>query len=482
MSRRLVAAVIAFGSAALVALIAQRRPAPGAQSSATAPPRAAAGSFDELIVERAGARTTISKQSHGQGRGQGDAYWVTAPLTYAADPGAAPAAFEAIEKLDASSVVTTRAARYAELGVELTGDDKARGIAVSVARAGGAGAHPTASARALLALVIGKTVGTGTMVRVRGANGADPVWQVNGDLRALFDKSTADWRDRSVTTFAVADAREIAIDARDGARIVLRTSAAGPAAGEASPHPRPASAPKWQVVQSSQEMAAIDDAVPNEIVSTMADLKASDFADGATPAASGLAPPRLTVTVTLQNGEKDLLLVGDDTTADEVFVKTPDSAQIFRVKHFNADRIARRPIQFGRKLLCDLPEAEIDAISVANGANSFALARAAGAWRATAPRSLVIDPEKVVAFPTIFRGWRAPRVAEAADERAPFGASVIEISGRTKSARCTVVAAPHPRERGAYLARALPGGGDTFVLPSWMIDRVAVRLDAIRAR
>ena len=37
-----------------------------------------------------------------------------------------------------------------------------------------------------------------------------------------------------------------------------------------------------------------------------------------------------------------------------------------------------------------------------------------------------------------------------------------------------------PREPGAYLARALPGP-EVYVLPRWMIDRVAVTLDAIRA-
>ena len=43
--------------------------------------------------------------------------------------------------------------------------------------------------------------------------------------------------------------------------------------------------------------------VPNELVKTMSDLKASDFADGVTAGAAGLEPPVLTVTVTLKTGK-----------------------------------------------------------------------------------------------------------------------------------------------------------------------------------
>jgi len=51
-------------------------------------------------------------------------------------------------------------------------------------------------------LIIGKTLGAGTMVRVPGK---DDVWQAIGSIKYSFDKSAADWRDKSITTFAVAD-------------------------------------------------------------------------------------------------------------------------------------------------------------------------------------------------------------------------------------------------------------------------------------
>jgi hypothetical protein len=455
MSARLAFATLAFLAAAAGAGAVLRRPVAGTKAPDGAP--FLVGAFDTIVVDKDGARTTLRRHDGG--------FWVTAPVAYPADPGAASAAFTAIEKLDPGAIVTRRPRRYAELLVDLDGGP-GRGVGVTVVRGGAAGAPGD---RAVLALVIGKTVDTGTMVRVRGGGGGDAVWQVNGDLRALFDKGTADWRDRSVTTFPAAEAREVAIDTQDGARIVVRKQEAGDggAAG-------------WQVAQSSVEIAALDELIPQEIVATLAALKASDFADGALPAAVGLAPPRLTVTVTLHSGEKDLLLVGGDAGADEVFVKTPDSTQVFRVKRFNIDRIARRPIQFRRKVLCDLPEAEIDTISVARAVDPFTLVKDARGWRASAPRGLAVDPDKIVAFPTIFRGWRAPRLAEDAGERAAFTRPTVTITGRTRSARCAIAAAPHPREPDTYLARALPDP-EVYVLPRWMIDRVAVALDAIRA-
>ncbi|HET6148153.1 MAG TPA: DUF4340 domain-containing protein [Polyangia bacterium] len=466
MRARLALAGVAFLAAAAGAGAVLRRPPPGTPAPHANPFHL--GGFDSLAVEKNGARTTLRKRADG--------FWVVAPITYAADPSAATAAFAALEKLDPGAIVTRRPQRYAELEVDVEGegdngegDGKPRGLGVTVFADAAAG-HGASGGAAILSLVIGKTVDGGTMVRVRGGAGADAVWQVNGDLRAILDKGTSDWRDRSVTTFPAGEAREIAIDVDDDAHIVVRKTDAGDAG-----------TPGWRVVQSSEEIAAIDDQVPREIVATLAALKASDFADGVTPAAAGLAPPRLTVAVTLQGGEKDLLLIGGDAGADAVFVKTPDNAQIFHVARFDIERIAHRPIQFRRKVLCDLPEADVDTISITRAADSFTLVRDARGWRASAPRGLNVDPDKVAAFPTIFRGWRAPRIAEDARDRAAFTAPTVTITGRTRSARCAIAAVPHPRQPDAYLARALPGP-EIYVVPGWMIDRVAVKLDTIRAR
>src|SRR5439155_6305044 len=123
----------------------------GVNPHASAPFRA--GAIDTLEITARGEHTTLRRRADG--------IWVTAPVNYVADPGAAPAAFEAIEKLEPSAIVTSRPQRYEELQV-----DPAQGIGVR-ARLGD---------RTKLDLVIGKKLDEGTLVRLRQASGtgADP--------------------------------------------------------------------------------------------------------------------------------------------------------------------------------------------------------------------------------------------------------------------------------------------------------------------
>ena len=121
------------------------------------------------------------------------------------------------------------------------------------------------------------------------------------------------------------------------------------------------------MVRSSHDIPALDALVPTELLSTLSSLKASDFADGTTAAAAGLAPPELTITVTLGSGERDVLSIGHAAGSDDFFVKTNESPQIFRVKAFNIERLAQRPIQFRNRLLCPLVDRDIEQITVKNG-------------------------------------------------------------------------------------------------------------------
>ena len=453
---RLIASAIAFVVCAGAAVVSVRSPALGVNPHATAPFHA--GAIDTLEITARGEHTTLRRRADG--------IWVTAPVNFVADPGAAPPAFEAIEKLEPNAIVTTRPQRYQELQV-----DPAQGI----------GVRALLGDRVKVDLMIGKKLDEGTMVRLRQtAATADPVWQVTGDLRVLFDKVTAEWRDRSVTAFTPADAREIAIDTRDGEHLVVRSEdQPGP--------PAPTGPRKWTLVRSSRDIPVLDELVPNELVKTMSDLKANDFADGVTAAAAGLEPPALTVTVTLKSGEKDVLQIGNAAGNDESFVKTTEGPQIFRVKAFNIERLAQRPVQFRNKLLCPLSDADIDEISVKNGADSFVVAREAGAqsWRATAPRGLRVDPSKVAPLASAFRAWRAPRIAESRHPADLAGRPTIVISGTGPKGRCSVTAVMNPGTltggEDAFLAIA-PPSTDVFVLPRWMIDRVALKLAELRAQ
>jgi hypothetical protein len=402
----------------------------------------AARSFDTLEVTRAGVKVSVRR---GDGR-----FDLIAPVAYPADEPTARAAFSALEHLD---LVAPPAARAAIPGGG--GDDELR----VTARQDG---------RALLELFVGRRIEGGTLVRIGGRDGR---WKARGAVRELFDKSPNEWRDHQITSFASGDAERIAVETFDGARIALARSRGGDADHD-----------RWRVTSSSVPIGNLDDRVPRELVTTLSWLEASDFADTITPAAAGLEPPALTVSVGLAGGRTASVLIGKatgrDGKLDEFFVKTPDRPQILVVKRFNVDRINRRPVQFRDKTLCDIPDADMISFRVTRGPHSYEVVRDGGAWHATHPSGLEIDPDKVAPLATVFRRWSAPVIAEDPPGNAVSAPRAV-IVGHSKNSSCTIRVGREPKREAGYFIQT-PASRDIYIVPKWMIDRIAVRLDEIQ--
>jgi hypothetical protein len=410
-------------------------------ASARSVPVLAVGSFDTLEATRAGVQVSVRR---GEGR-----FDVIAPVAYPADEPTARAAFSALERLD---LVAAPAARAAIPG---GGDGELR----VTARQDG---------RALLELFVGRRIEGGTLVRIGGRDGR---WKARGPLRELFDKSPSEWRDHQITSFASGEAERIAVETFDGARITLARSRGGDADHD-----------RWRVTSSSVPIGNLDDRVPRELVTTLSWLEASDFADTITPAAAGLEPPALTVSVGLRGGRTAAVLIGKatgrDGKLDEFFVKTPDRPQILVVKRFNVDRINRRPVQFRDKTLCDISDADMISFRVTRGPHSYEVVRDGGAWHATRPSGLEIDPDKVAPLATVFRRWSAPVIAEDPPGNAVSAPRAV-IVGHSKDSSCTIRVGREPKQEAGYFIQT-PASPDIYIVPKWMIDRIAVRLDEIQ--
>jgi hypothetical protein len=447
--RGLLAAAGAFVVLGLLALATLRRPQPAERAASRARPAARLGphDFDTLEVHRTQDRDswTTLHRTPSEVR-------VAAPVDYPADPPAGAAAFAAIEKLDFLDLVTDRPERYADSQV-----DAGKGIRV-IARKGGQGGS------AVLDLVVGKSVADyGTLVRLQSQ--AD-VWQVAGELREVFDKGPSDWRDRAVTTFRPSDVQSIEITAADGGRIVLRKT------GTKTNFKHD----DWEVVSSTVAIDRLDQLAPNQLVETMSSLKASTFADGAVTAASaGLDPPALRVSVALAGWPNVNLLIGERGGDSEAYVRNPEVPQLFLIKDFNLERIARRPLQFRDKTLCNISEPELAAFSVANGSDSYALIKRDGAWIAQRPAGL--DTAKLAPLANVFRAFAAPSIAEQFAANT-FSTTAVVINARSKTASCTIRVGAETADRQSYYV-ATPASKDVYVVPKWMIDRVAIRLDAL---
>jgi Domain of unknown function (DUF4340) len=473
MNRKTLSALGVFVVLGALALIALRQPEKG-ERAADHPhpvPKLSPVEITSLEVTRGGSTTTI-KNECGK-------YRIAAPVAYAADEPAAKAAFEGLGKMDISDLVTEQKTKQAEFEV----DDKS-GIRV-VAK------HDD---RVLADLIVGKSVGAGTMVR---PSGNDETWRASGITRYVFDKGPADWRDKSIVTFPMADATKLEVAAKDGSKIALqKAGVAEDGKGQDGKDQKkpPGGDDKWAVTQSSVKIDKLDEAVPNGIASAMASWKANDFADGVSPADAGLAPPELTVTLGAKGGPADknvTILIGGKKGDDEVYVKKADAPQIFLVKRYNLERIDKRPMEFRDKTLCDVASADLTEIAVSAGDRSYTLVKSGSDWKAAKPAKLEIDSSKVTPIAGGFKDWKGNGFAEDQSLKsnglakpkaviAVKAASKGKGKGKSSAPACQIRVGDETKDKINYYV-ASAKSPDVYTAPKWAIDRILVKPDELKS-
>jgi hypothetical protein len=448
MNRKTLLALASVAGLALIAVIALTRPQKGENASdrARPVPRMDTAEIETLEVTKGGVKSVVVKD--------GAAYKVTAPVAYAADEAVAKAAFEGLKKMSVSDLVTEKTDKQAEFEV----DDKA-GIHMVVKEKGG---------KVLTDLIVGKTTGPGTMVRLSGKN---EIWTATGISKYLFDKSAADWRDKSITTFTLTDAERVEVATKDGGKTIVKKTGA-----KAGPEDA------WEVVESSVKIDKLDHSVPNGIASALSIWKANDFADGAKLADVGLEPAALTVTVGLKGGKKVTALIGNKKGEDEYYAKTPEAPQVFIVKKYNADRVMKRPIEFRDKTLCDIADSDVSEIAVSNGDNSYTISRgekSGSDWKAVKPAKLEVDSSKVT-FASAFKDMKAQSFAEDATPKSNglVKPKTIVAKGKTK-ATCSLKVGDETKDKLNYYLMS-DKGSDVYLAPKWNVDRILVKLDDLK--
>ncbi len=448
MNRKTLYALATFAGLAILAVIALTRPQKGERTSDHPSPVAPINPADVETIEvtKSGATTVIKHD--------GTKYAVTAPVAYPADEAVAKAAFEGVGKIKVSDLVTEQKAKQAEFEA----DDKSGIHLVAKAKSG----------KVLADVIVGKSTGPGTMVRPAGK---DEIWQATGISRYMFDKSPADWRDKSITTFTAADAEKVEVATRDGGKTIVKKTGAKVGSDDA-----------WDVVESSVKIDKLDNAVPNGIASAMAMWKAQDFGDAVKPADAGLDPAALTVTVDLKGGKKATALIGNKKGDDEYYVKTPEAPQVFVVKKYNLERVMKRPIEFRDKTLCDIPDTDISEIAVSHGDNSFTIAKSGSEWKASKPPKFEVDSSKV-SFASAFKDWKAQSFAEDATPKTnglakPQATIVAKGKGKTP-ALCTIKVGDETKDKLNYYVMS-GKSADVYLAPKWNVDRVMVKLDDIK--
>jgi len=446
MNKKTLIALGAFVVLGIIAIVALRAPEKGERASDRSRPIPSldVAQITTVDVTKGGVTTTLKKE--------GETYRVTAPVAYAADAGNAKAVWEGLGKMDVSDLVTDQPSKQSEFQV----DDK-DGVRV-VAK------H---DAQVLADLIVGKSVGAGTMVRLPGKN---EIWQASGINRFTFDKPASDWRDKSITTFAAGDAQKLDVATKDGAKLSLKKTGT-----------KEGSEDKWQVVDSTVKIDKLDNATANGVISALASWKANDFADGAKLTEAGLEPPALTVTVGLKDGKSVSVLLGAKKGEDELYAKKSDAPQIFLVKKYNVERINKTPVEFRDKTLCNIDGADVTEVSVSAGDKSYALVKSGSEWKATKPK-MEVDASKVTPITNAFKDWKATGFAEdqSAKNNGLAKPKVITAKSKDKGAPlCQIKVGDESKDKLSYFVMT-GKGNNVLVAPKWSIDRVLVKPDDLK--
>jgi hypothetical protein len=461
MNRKTLIAGGVFVVLAAIAFFVLRAPEKGVRTGDAPRPIAkiGAGEIDTLEVTKDGKTTVIKKE--------GSTYKVAAPTAYAADQDGAKQAFEAIEKLDFTSIVSDQKAKQDEYEVG------AKGLRVVAKKSDGKGDKTLADLR------IGKVLSSTTAVRPEGS---DQIWQAAGSLKFTFDKDAAGWRDKSILTFEEGDAERLEVVSKTGGKIALKRPAKGDAGAAGA-------GGEWTVVESTVKVDPLDTGVAPGMISALSSFKANDFADGASAGETGLDAPSLTVTVGLKGGKTHTIQIGNKKGEEDFYVKAGDRPQVFLVKKYNLDRVNKRPVEFRDKTICNLNEGDVTEVAVVRSKDPFTLVKdpkksGDDAWKLSKPAGVALETSKVGSILAGFKDWKATTFSEESSAKAMgLDKPTATVNARTnvKGSACVVkIGAETADKQGYYVERS--GSADVFVAPKWSVDRVLQKLDDLKKK
>ena len=364
MEKKNLYALVAFVALSVAAVFSLRSPEQGERVGER--PRAIAeikpGSIGSLDVAQPGDKDKVSLTK------KGDKWQVTAPYDKPADPTVAKAAVEALEKVRWGDLVTQQKTKHAEFEVS---DEKA--VHIVAKDSGGA---------VLADLYIGKASGNATMVRVAGK---DDVWQALDLYASTYKREGKTWRDHGIYDLKADDAEKLVI-VGGGTKVSLERVA--PAAGaDGKPGSQNIYEAKWKIAEGDAVLKPgleVDNMLLNRMVQSVSTLRASDFQDASKPEDVGFAqgaPGQISVTVRYKEGKSAGVRIGQ-LKGDDYFVQTIDNPQVFSVKKFGLETVAHIPQDIRDKSLLSLKAEQIDAVTVAQGADVVSIKSVDKTWKA----------------------------------------------------------------------------------------------------
>lgn len=255
----------------------------------------------------------------------GTSWRLAAPVDADASQSAVSTALDKLVELEVTGIAATRRENHARLEV-----DDAHAVRVIVR-------HGTET---LVDLLIGAYKGGNTMVRVHGQ---DRVLAVEGSIKFAFNKEPKDWRDRTITSLAADDVREISFASTKGRFHFIKTGSDwGQAPGEA-PLARFAPSKVQSLVASLMRVSAVDFGEPS-VTREAAGIR-DDGATVSMQLSSDGGPSQVLLHIGNARGEGDR----------EYYMTREGSDVLFVISKYLADRMQPDGDQFQNPLDAGVP-------------------------------------------------------------------------------------------------------------------------------
>jgi Domain of unknown function (DUF4340) len=424
-------AVIALGGIAFAVL---RSPEKG-QRQGPAPrpiPEIKANDIAQLELTNDKGETTKIERVGAEWR-------VKSPGDYKADQQGVKMVLDGLEKLTFSDIASQNPEKQAELGV-----------------ADGKGARVVAKngARTIADLHVGKAVGGFTMVRIDGKN---DTWQASGLYPYAVGRPASGWRDHAIFALNAADIDKLSVEG-GGSKLVLTRDGADKG-----------NETKWKIAESTgaapKTDSELDLAQVNAVVQGVANLHASDFADDKKVEDVKGKGPSLTMTA---KGAPHTLWVGE-AKGDDVYVATSDGPQVYTVKKFSIEHLAKKPIDYRDKTIAKVKEGDLASVDITTGGETTTLTQGKdGKWTASKGTA---DATKVK---PVILGFDNLTASSFSDDKEPAKTGLAKPQGRAvlhlKNKQTVAINVGAATKDGDYYVQKV-GSPDVYLVKKFAVDR-----------
>lgn len=426
-------AVIALGGVAFAVL---RAPEKGQRQGPPPRPVPAIKAADVATLE-----LTNDKNEKTVLQKSGSDWRVKEPGDWKADQQAVKQVLDGLEKLSFADVASENVDKQAELGVA---DGKGARV---VAKDGGG--------KTLADLHVGKSIGGYTMMRV---DDKKETWQASGLYPYTVGRAPSGWRDHAIFELTAADIDKLTVEA-PGGKLVLTKEAGGD-------KDKPNDA-KWKIVETTgtapKTSADLDMTQVNAVVQGISNLHATDFADDKKV---DEVKGKLAITVDAK-GKPHTLWVGFES-GDDVYVASSDSPQVYTVKKFSIEHLARKPIDYRDKTIVKAKEADLQSVDITAGSDTTVLTQKDGKWSAAKGTA---DDSKVKPAVGGFDNFVAASFAEGVDAataglKKPSGRAVLHEKGKPP---ITITVGAATKDGDYYVQKS--GSPDIYLVKKYAVDR-----------